>query len=1544
MSLDQIDINDKYKKYKEFETAIRISTTTFNEPYEDQMEFVKQILQSTNEQSDENDSGKKTICVNELLMGKGKTSMITPLLVFHWLITENQSTVCIVLPSFLINQTDDEILRVYAYAFGAYNIVSYTLRSLVDIYHYQSSIKDATKRVILIHTELIKEIELRANIHNSKTDRKICRKYLDIFESSCVIFDEIHLQFRPSTSELNIPKPNVRLEQENLGELRDMFFKKKSIVLSKEISVFSFIYDIIASIRNNPRVFINTSESLPYIRSHIDNHYIDPDLDIILWKNYSTNIEDLIEVKNLKSIWQLDAIMNALALVLTMIYNKDYGFGDYKPDIPDMQNNEYKVIPYSGVNKPINGSHFSNAALAMVILCAGYIQRNAFSSHDLNQMFNDDGFSHILESVSETLGYEVKDTLNYALIHSKSYNNPILLQQYLKYFLPKMISVNLEKYSVTSVDVITSQLWRNKRRVSYTGTAQIVYPLSNKLIHDFPIQANDTYAKILKKNTQIPLIFEIKVNDLYKHQTPLNKRVVNTQNKLIIDNTYEISPEPELGLSSYSLETLSNYDYYLYDIEQESLWLSEPQSDAEKESRINLIFELCTVYKGTTIENLRNHLESNKYGALIDAGAITQNLSLEEVLEFLKDALHDNFEYIIYFDNGRPYYIHTRKLFTPKLLESRSYKTLDPEYNGTVFLFYSQQYCTGTDIKDQPNEMKGLVTINYFSITTDVEQAIFRLRKLQKQKEIQSIDTNGQSVDFIVFNRDDLNLNGQALQTSLQKSQKTIFENEQTFLSSHLIRFYATRSGTSDPSHRYYYAVKDSLLNDPNEPSIAKYTYSEIYSLSKQLYINDYLQKDRCFLLDSKLYDIYANACSNLDDMLGKEVHTLTSTSTARAVATVQEKETERVQNIDITHQIKSNKYLHKEYKRSYRISDYKSNNFINLETNQDVIRISLNAYESVKQAYNNFNLNSKSIYRLMNNFYIGYIDNTYLIISGHELIVLLSKLKENAKIRYIGSTDQAFEHNSHRKNDADFLMSLWLKSWQNGIDKQFQYVNRMFELGFMKKLNRETNYFKLFFSELYQTEISNIYDQYKTIDELKIFEKKLLLKNLYITGQDIDSDVEYKHLLYKIILLDQEIPQSVQLENQVDPNYITFHRTDFDTDDRLFYIYKNTMIAVRKTVSYEGNNYALFEVTKKPNQVEFTEINFEDMKEEDMKKIDGDQHTDDNYSYYIIDNDESFRIIFYIKKRKVKRIDDCSEYYLKTVNSGDNDYYIPLDVNTLEFKDDSNIDYYRYYLDTRDDTNFEISRIRKKHAYLKSNYKEYNVVEGEECENCLDVTDQLVLDISINRFDADNNLFYLDSKKDRIVAIEKKDIYNKKTNRQYIIKDSKTCENCSEIDEGNYYFENYYASYRYYLKNDNSEIAKIEKENVYNFVTKQEYFFDDITEINDNHTIVFKEEEDIRSHDGKLYQYYIDNEDFYDRLEVKIVDLNSREYEIIHYVDYEDDWEEINIDNKNYKFNIEDYKDKNHKYYKFKITGNQENFSYVNENKDKIYRKKKES
>jgi hypothetical protein len=158
------------------------------------------------------------------------------------------------------------------------------------------------------------------------------------------------------------------------------------------------------------------------------------------------------------------------------------------------------------------------------------------------------------------------------------------------------------------------------------------------------------------------------------------------------------------------------------------------------------------------IDDFFNIFVNDNYNVLIDACALLKDYDNKEVAEILFNKIrnkHNINKQIIYLLKDDTKMIYNGKHI---IYEERNYKTEE------VIYYYSQRHIIGIDFK-QSTILTGVVLINSSNIYTDVSQAIFRMRKLNKGHSIRigyvndnkSISSSAEI--YALINENELNMN-----------------------------------------------------------------------------------------------------------------------------------------------------------------------------------------------------------------------------------------------------------------------------------------------------------------------------------------------------------------------------------------------------------------------------------------------------------------------------------------------------------------------------------------------------------------------------------------------------------------------------------------------------------------------------------------------------------------------------------------------------------------------------------------------------------------
>ena len=278
----------------------------------------------------------KSVVANEILMGQGKTSTLTPLIILNRYYQKAIRYFTVVLPSHLV-QPSYEIL------FDLINIMP-TITVNRNINNF-TSMRDKVLHIIsdvTIKTIVLKGIKSVENlvdvpkgvcqdITEEPTFSKIISKENDFY-----IFDEVDSLLNPLKSDLNIPKP-------------------PQIDHKKRKDIFRICFHSLKNLFTGSTPTINDSDTVKIKHPRLRDTYIYSEA-------YSGDDRDLIApIFNTK-------ISDTLLHTLSMVYNQNYGFGSLNKDKKwTCSKNHFVAIPYSANLTPVEDSEFTDYELFIIL-------------------------------------------------------------------------------------------------------------------------------------------------------------------------------------------------------------------------------------------------------------------------------------------------------------------------------------------------------------------------------------------------------------------------------------------------------------------------------------------------------------------------------------------------------------------------------------------------------------------------------------------------------------------------------------------------------------------------------------------------------------------------------------------------------------------------------------------------------------------------------------------------------------------------------------------------------------------------------------------------------------------------------------------------------------------------------------------------------------------------------------------------------------------------------------------------------------------------
>ena len=417
--------------------------------------------------------------IYEILMGRGKTSTITPLILLNQYFTKNKdivnsSSYYVVLPKHLVPSSFDIIVR-FSQIFYNFSLQTYSKKGFTIT---NSELLKESKIINIISDDLLKEYTLQCIMDEGEKEKGKKPQILDkelsfnyFNKQNLFIYDEIDSLIDPFKSDLNKP-----------------------INIERHIN-HDFIVNNLIKINKN--LYWSVIEP-----SRADNNY-----GITLVENKNKELENKFKEKMIETI---ESIKH-------MTYNQNYGFGnpsynsidDIKNDKDDKYKGVFIAVPYTAINLPVNGSEFSDFELAISLTILSYLEtdlrkEDVFIYLDNILQYYISGrelipllFPNIIKIISlELLDiYYIKDTLNKLKfceeILDEINNNDDVVDDYLIFIINKFFKISDKQYNISMIDMFSKKIATKK--IAFSGSVNFCLPktIIGGFINNFDNVHND---------------------------------------------------------------------------------------------------------------------------------------------------------------------------------------------------------------------------------------------------------------------------------------------------------------------------------------------------------------------------------------------------------------------------------------------------------------------------------------------------------------------------------------------------------------------------------------------------------------------------------------------------------------------------------------------------------------------------------------------------------------------------------------------------------------------------------------------------------------------------------------------------------------------------------------------------------------------------------------------------------------------------------------------------------------------------------------------
>jgi hypothetical protein len=627
--------------------------------------------------SNGNTNDKKPVRkVYNLLMGSGKTKVITPIILLYLYNyihynSEKISNVILILPEKLINQS--YLLLKYTLELF-FNIEIILLNSLNFTYDLKNKI------VLITDTEIKKHF--------------ISHPKLIDFDNSIVLMDEIDLTIDPILSELNSPISNkIYIGKKIYNYIIDILF----------YSLNSYDINTIVSnikIKLNELEFNQLDNFINYIK------YIQNSKQTKQTKQTEIIEKPKIDDKEYKIYDIVYNIIKILPVYVTKINRKDYG-------IVTLDDTKYSrriltAIPFMFAETPIIDSEFNDIILTLVLTINCYIEQKTID-------FNN--FYEIIRLLSRQL-------LNVQPINYKKNHIYMLLSEL---FEKNDLFFDIESYCSNN------NINNDKDEISNDNLN-----LHSNVIELYNYLKRETNGKIdnVLQDVNLKILFckEVLYDEIYYY----NKQ--NTISGIDLVNSYYFkylcgftgTPEDRFKFLDFNPLDILPKTPESMTLEKKAILLnckvikySFIKSDLNKFTEN---YDYVEWLKTNTLNDNKT-INFEIYNVIIDVGAIFLNISNQEISQLIFD-VNNKIERFIFFDNKD----------NPKIILKGSTQIFNWDYiiNPNDFVYFDNPHITGIDLKLKPN-FKALITLRKDTRYRDFIQGLYRMRQINSTQTAEII-------------------------------------------------------------------------------------------------------------------------------------------------------------------------------------------------------------------------------------------------------------------------------------------------------------------------------------------------------------------------------------------------------------------------------------------------------------------------------------------------------------------------------------------------------------------------------------------------------------------------------------------------------------------------------------------------------------------------------------------------------------------------------------------------------------------------------------
>jgi len=695
-------------------------------------------------------SHEQPYSISQLLMGRGKSSVIVPLILFKYYISNTKlNNIIIGVPDHLIVQTHEDICSKFNRLFGASEVKIIKSERYPEL---NNPTKNNLKRIYVATDTSLKSMILNTKVYedndkdnitkiqSENSNKYCCNSNLSKYEvsfQSLIIYDEIDSIYNPMRSDLNFPVMD-KIENISFGEEIENFLlnfteyvlmkNKKNIRNYKKKEINNYLKEYVME-------HGETSNKLEKILSYYTNHQND-DENMEIFKN---KFKDDNVIESFKTYLIFLNIYKTLTKCFNLPYSVKYGMPNEQSH---GKNGLYMAVPYSALDSPLKKSSFSGKDILFILTMLTFYYhdiriidlklivkdiQNSFTNvyKFIGKDFVMDECEDDIEIIGKNLGELINVDLelddNLVINMTKNVNEKLkksdlkFKKNYLKKILKKL-KFSSVFFNSSAMDIIDGNF--SKYKCGFSGTVNMLLPY----LHESTINNYKDKRKISSINE----------NELDKYK----------------NNFYEIKNDPKDDGSIFNALIHDDEEMNANDETKKKHYVSSHDGKNMIEITIYLINEMG-------------------YDVMIDSGALFIGLGSpsEIILKIAEGAV--NKKKFIYIENGKKKFVHKVKnnngeyFYDVKKYNNEIFPKED------VFVFYDNKNTVGIDIK-QTYDLLGILTISKSNKLTDVSQAAFRLRHLNY----------GQKIDFFIDDKSNESMKNFSKRIDVVKSLLTKEKNE----------------------------------------------------------------------------------------------------------------------------------------------------------------------------------------------------------------------------------------------------------------------------------------------------------------------------------------------------------------------------------------------------------------------------------------------------------------------------------------------------------------------------------------------------------------------------------------------------------------------------------------------------------------------------------------------------------------------------------------------------------------------------------------------